>query len=457
MIAFQTTRLCIRDHQSEDLDSMHRLFSNAEAMRYLTTIRTTTLDETFLWLEEAIKQAAMTERTKWYFAVTEQKTGKYLGEMGYVVLEDSAQGRVVDLGFFLEPAHWGKGYAAEAAEAVLRFAFTEGSVHKVIADCLSENQASEKVMKKLGMTCEGELLEHTLHEGVLKNRVLYRLIRHEWLQRSETSLFGKALPAESVIFPIRNPKKRPKAILFDYGQTLFDEEGFDALAGTAAVLREAVDNPHGVSAEEVQELADTLLRELGRRGVSPETQHPLEFHNHLFYRFLYESFGVQFTKTLDEVERIFWDTAAPGRSAPGVERLLEYLSETGIRTGVISNISFSGRNLQARIERAFSTHHFSCILASSEYLFRKPHGRIFEMALRKLDLPPEDVWYCGDHAWFDVHGATKAGLFPVWYTGSHPHAHDVIPGFSRNVPVDPCLEISDWATVPALLERLPEG
>jgi putative hydrolase of the HAD superfamily len=87
-------------------------------------------------------------------------------------------------------------------------------------------------------------------------------------------------------------------------------------------------------------------------------------------------------------------------------------------------------------------------------MFRKPHTRIFGIALRKLGLQPHAVWYCGDHAHFDVHGATESGMFPVWYTGCH-HRTDVrIPGWSGVAPADPCLEMEAWPDMIHLLDSL---
>lgn len=57
---------------------------------------------------------------------------------------------------------------------------------------------------------------------------------------------------------------------------------------------------------------------MGRRGLSAEQQHPLEFHNHVFYRYLYEFFGMRFRVSIDKAERLFWDAAAPGVAAPGM-------------------------------------------------------------------------------------------------------------------------------------------
>lgn len=70
-------------------------------------------------------------------------------------------------------------------------------------------------------------------------------------------------------------------------------------------------------------------------------------------------------------------------------------------------------------------------------MFRKPHRRIFELALRKAKLEPEEVWYIGDNAVFDVDGAANSGIFPVWYKGA-------LEKGNKYVPKNECLVISDW-------------
>ena len=52
------------------------------------------------------------------------------------------------------------------------------------------------------------------------------------------------------------------------------------------------------------------------------------------------------------------------------------------------------------------------------YIFRKPNKRIFDLALEKAELQPDEVWYIGDQYECDVKGALYAGLLPIWYIGA---------------------------------------
>lgn len=222
----------------------------------------------------------------------------------------------------------------------------------------------------------------------------------------------------------------PKMILFDYGQTLVNEQKFDGIRGTAAVLAHATKNKYNRTAAEVQAVADSINDELGR--FDPKRKHlfQIEVPNHMFTTYLYESQGIEIPLTPKEIDRVFWDAASPGVPSDGIEDFLNFLYAQGIRTGVISNITYDGELVKERITTMLSDHEFEFIIATSDYMFRKPNRRIFELALEKADLRPEEVWYIGDNYECDVVGARNAGLFPVWYLGatdlSCPEREDVL-------------------------------
>ena len=235
--------------------------------------------------------------------------------------------------------------------------------------------------------------------------------------------------------------KSPKMILFDYGQTLADERPFDGVAGTRAVLAHATANRYGRTAEEIQAEANAINHQIGR--FDPERKHlfQLEVPNHMFTAYLYESMGVTLPLSAADIDRIFWYAASPARPTDGFPELLERLHRCGIRTGVISNITYCSEVVRERINTLLPHHHFEFIIATSEYMFRKPHPRIFRLALEKAGLLPEDVWYCGDNYRCDVLGAQEAGLTAIHYLGATDHPQ----------PVDGVTTIRHWQELDVLL------
>lgn len=238
--------------------------------------------------------------------------------------------------------------------------------------------------------------------------------------------------------------KTPKMILFDYGQTLVNERAFDGVKGTEAVLRYAVKNKYGKTAQEIQEAANRINRELGR--FDPKKRHlfQIEVPTSMFTAYLYASQGVELSIGSEEVDRIFWDAASPGIPTEGIADFLKLLRQKNIRTGVISNISYCGKVVEERIRACLPEHEFEFILATSEYMYRKPNRRIFELALEKAELSAEDVWYIGDQYECDIVGAAGAGLFPVWYQGAMDLTWE---------PKEGVLTVQSWDELQEILEK----
>lgn len=238
---------------------------------------------------------------------------------------------------------------------------------------------------------------------------------------------------------------KPKMILFDYGQTLIDEGVFDGVKGTAAVLKYAVKNKYNKTAEEVQNYANKLNKEIGR--FDPDKRHLFQYEipNHMFTRYLYESQGIEIDLSPEEIDNVFWDAAAPGRPTNGIEQFLAFLKHQDIRTAVISNISFSGNAVIKRINDCIPDNDFEFIIATSEYLYRKPNRHIFELALEKAELTSDEVWYVGDQYECDIVGAKNSGIFPVWYIGAMNMKYE---------PKNDILTISEWAELEKHILRL---
>ena len=230
--------------------------------------------------------------------------------------------------------------------------------------------------------------------------------------------------------------KLPKMILFDYGQTLVSEQKFDGVKGTEAVLEYATQNKYHLTAEEIQREAAAINEEFGRYDPSRAHLFQIEVPNSMFTPYLYESLGIEVPLSTEEVDRIFWDAAAPGTPTDGMADFLAFLKKNGIRTGVISNIAIAQKIVAERINALLPNNTFEFIITSSNYIFRKPHQRIFKLALEKAGLPAEDVWYIGDSFACDVKGALGVGMTPVWYIGACDQPH-----FDKQVDV--CI-IEEW-------------
>jgi ribosomal-protein-alanine N-acetyltransferase len=180
MIKLYTDRLIIRDPVLDDLETHHELISNNTVMRYLQDIKTNTLEESKENLLNSIRERDSNDRKCYFFRIEDKNTNEFIGEIGYTVLQNTPYGKFVHLGYFIKKEHWNKGYVTEAVKRVMEYAFEENNVYRINTGCTKENAGSEKVMQKCGLIKEAEFQEYVLHEGKLKDRVEYRMLKNEW-------------------------------------------------------------------------------------------------------------------------------------------------------------------------------------------------------------------------------------------------------------------------------------
>lgn len=91
-----------------------------------------------------------------------------------------------EIGWRLSSQHWNQGYASEAAAAVLQYAFTTLGLDEVVSFTVPANQASRRVMEKIGLHhCEKDDFNHPAlaKDSPLRQHVLYRLTKCEYLSQ----------------------------------------------------------------------------------------------------------------------------------------------------------------------------------------------------------------------------------------------------------------------------------
>lgn len=87
--------------------------------------------------------------------------------------------RRAELGYWIGTAYWGRGYATEAAGAVIRYGFDELGLQRIHANHLVRNPGSGRVLQKLGMRYEGSLRNHAWHLGAFEDLALYGILRSD--------------------------------------------------------------------------------------------------------------------------------------------------------------------------------------------------------------------------------------------------------------------------------------
>jgi RimJ/RimL family protein N-acetyltransferase len=177
----KTDRLLLRPFTEADLDALHTYHQLPEVARYLMW-PARTREETAKSLRYRIEHPALTkEGDVLVLAVEHQETGDLLGEvnLGW----RSAENRTAEFGFIFDPRHHGKGYAREAATEVLRLGFEQMGLHRIIGRADGRNEASAKLMSRLGLRKEAHFVRNELVKGEWADEVVYAVLADEWAAR----------------------------------------------------------------------------------------------------------------------------------------------------------------------------------------------------------------------------------------------------------------------------------
>ncbi|MYX13097.1 GNAT family N-acetyltransferase [Streptomyces sp. SID8374] len=180
----ETDRLVLRPFTEAEAPGLLVLDSDPEVMRYLNGGRPTTA--------EAIRERTLPRLlhdhpctgTRGFWAAEERATGTFLGWFELRPVDDHDR-TVVELGYRLNRASWGRGYATEGARALVDKGFTDLGAERVTANTMAVNAGSRRVMEKAGLTFLRAYTEEwpDAIEGSEHGEVEYELTRAVWEKR----------------------------------------------------------------------------------------------------------------------------------------------------------------------------------------------------------------------------------------------------------------------------------
>ena len=157
--------------KKEDVEPIFAMRSDADVMRF---IRAPTIKrgEAENWIN--LVSSRWADEKIGFCSLIEKQSGKFLGWCGLWRLPETDE---IEVGYAIAKEFWRKGYAAEAAEAFLKYGFEKLKLNKIVAVALPENKASQRVMEKLGMNYDyiGEFYE--------RNLVHFSITKNDWLKR----------------------------------------------------------------------------------------------------------------------------------------------------------------------------------------------------------------------------------------------------------------------------------
>jgi ribosomal-protein-alanine N-acetyltransferase len=172
----RTARLVLGAFDLEDAAELQRLAGAREiADTTLSIPHPYELDHALAWIGQQRREAVRGRATN--FAVRLLQPGSLIGSVG--LRDIDPEHLQAELGFWIGREWWGKGYAREAASAVIQFGFDSLGLNRIYAHHMARNPAAGRVLLGAGMQREGLLRQRVRKWGVYEDVVLYAIVRED--------------------------------------------------------------------------------------------------------------------------------------------------------------------------------------------------------------------------------------------------------------------------------------
>lgn len=180
LLRIETKRLILRDFTPGDWKTIHEYSSDPKVVRFVP------------FGPNGLAQARAYHR--YLLSIQREKPRKDFCFLIFSKTEDRPVGgcrlnskgfahQDASLGYVLIRRHWGKGYATEAAKALIYFGFSKLKLHRIWATCDARNKTSARVLEKAGMKKEGLLRRNVFQKGRWRDSYLFAILERKKAQR----------------------------------------------------------------------------------------------------------------------------------------------------------------------------------------------------------------------------------------------------------------------------------
>ncbi len=173
----ETPRLQLRAfREADELDLLSLISDKEVAATTLRIPHPCTLAEVQAWLSSHLEEYQAGKTIRW--AVTHGEKGYLIGGISLFL---NRAFESAELGYWIGKPYWGNGYAFEAARRVVEFGFDQAGLNRIEAHYMDENQASARILQKLGMQYEGHHRQLIKKGDSFKDVYTYAVLRSDRL------------------------------------------------------------------------------------------------------------------------------------------------------------------------------------------------------------------------------------------------------------------------------------
>jgi ribosomal-protein-alanine N-acetyltransferase len=170
----KTERLVLRVPGIEDASTVFAGWTqDKDVTRYVTWHPHQTIEQTEQFIQSCL--SAWEHESRFPYMITLKESDAVIG-----MIDPRIEGSKVGIGYVAARIYWGKGYVTEATRAFIEWAFQQPSIYRVYATTDVENVASQRVLEKVGMQCEGILRKYIIHPNISdvpRDSYIYAIIK----------------------------------------------------------------------------------------------------------------------------------------------------------------------------------------------------------------------------------------------------------------------------------------
>jgi RimJ/RimL family protein N-acetyltransferase len=178
-IKLETDRLILRRLNKKDVEDVYEIMGDEKTVNYLSG--TATKEGTKKYIMKEIDKSANSYGGS--YAVVLKNENKVIGIISINIEEKNSK---AEIGYLFNSNYWNKGYAIESVKCVVDFIFNKLRLNRIEADCITENEGSLKIFKKLNMSYEGTRRQSRYNKKHDKyfDVCYYGLLREDYLNNN---------------------------------------------------------------------------------------------------------------------------------------------------------------------------------------------------------------------------------------------------------------------------------
>ncbi|WP_442598677.1 GNAT family N-acetyltransferase [Neobacillus sp. D3-1R] len=169
----ETERFYLRKIELSDADDLFHYFSKDEVTKYYNLDTFTSIEQAEDLIQRFEQRFQEQKAIRWGIALKE--TNQLIGSCGYHKLEP--EHFKAEIGYEITPEHWRKGVMTEVLQTILPFGFEKMGLNRIEAIYNPENEASRKVLAKLGFKDEGILYQRYFEKGKFVDSAVAALLK----------------------------------------------------------------------------------------------------------------------------------------------------------------------------------------------------------------------------------------------------------------------------------------